>query len=96
MLAIRTTDEFDKDLVRAKRELGLDVDELLAIVRLLSSGNVPEEVLSAYKDHPLRGRWADCQDLHVDDDLILVYKIDDNALNLVRLATHAQLEKWNY
>ena len=96
MYDIRATPEFDKDLGKAKRESRVDVEELLTVIRLLSSGDVPPEVLRAYSDHRLRGRWEECQDIHIDEDLILVYKIEDNALKLVRLATHEELERWNY
>ena len=96
MYDIRATPEFDKDLGRAKRESRVDVEELLTVVRFLSTGDVLPEVLEAYSDHRLRGRWGECQDIHIHDDLILVYKIEDNALKLVRLATHEELERWNY
>lgn len=97
MLPIRPTDEFDEDLSRVKRRAGgFDVEELLSITRLLSQDDVNEEILDAYSDHALRGRWGDCRDIHIEDDLILVYKIEDNCLKLVRLATHAELEQWNY
>jgi mRNA interferase YafQ len=45
-----------------------------------------------YRDHPLRGEWADHRDCHIRPDLILIYrKPDADRLELVRLGSHSEL-----
>jgi mRNA interferase YafQ len=45
-----------------------------------------------YRDHPLRGEWADHRDCHIRPDLILIYrKPDADRLGLVRLGSHSGL-----
>jgi mRNA interferase YafQ len=44
-----------------------------------------------YKDHPLSGEWKHHRDSHIEPDWLLLYKIDDNDLYLVRTGTHADL-----
>jgi mRNA interferase YafQ len=44
-----------------------------------------------YKDHPLVGNWKDCRDCHIDPDWLLIYRVDGNAVYLVRTGTHSDL-----
>jgi len=45
-----------------------------------------------YRDHPLRGEWADHLDCHIRPDLILIYrKPDPDRLELVRLGSHSEI-----
>ena len=40
----------------------------------------------------MKGRYADCRDCHLRPDLVLVYrKRGADALELVRIGSHAQL-----
>ncbi|ASK27346.1 type II toxin-antitoxin system YafQ family toxin [Neisseria chenwenguii] len=58
------------------------------IVRCLAEGSpMPEK----YRDHALTGNWASFRDCHVKPDLVLVYRILGNAVELHRLGTHAEL-----
>jgi mRNA interferase YafQ len=45
-----------------------------------------------YRDHTLRGEWADHRDCHIRPDLILICrKPDADRLELVRLGSHSEL-----
>jgi mRNA interferase YafQ len=45
-----------------------------------------------YRDHPLRGEWADHRDCHIRPDLILIYrKPGADRLELVRLGSYSEL-----
>ena len=38
------------------------------------------EISSQYKNHPLKGKWKGYNELHVRDDLLLIYKYIDEDL----------------
>jgi len=48
-----------------------------------------------YKDYKLIGNYLGCRECHVKPDLLLIYKIDDNILELalVRTGNHSKLFK---
>ncbi len=44
-----------------------------------------------YKDHPLSGDWQGFRDCHIKNDLLLIYRISGDILELARLNTHAEI-----
>jgi mRNA interferase YafQ len=44
-----------------------------------------------YNDHPPTGDWRGPRDLHIDPDWLLLYRVEDNELQLARTGTHADL-----
>lgn len=44
-----------------------------------------------YKDHPLSGNWQGFRDCHIKNDLLLIYRISGDILELARLNTHAEI-----
>ena len=44
-----------------------------------------------YKDHPLSGDWQAFRDCHIKNDLLLIYRISGDILELARLNTHAEI-----
>lgn len=46
-----------------------------------------------YRDHALKGEWEGYRELHVSGDWLLIYRIDDDELQLVltRTGSHDQL-----
>ena len=48
---------------------------------------------AALRDHALKGKWAGLRDCHVEPDLVLVYRIVRDRLELVcvHLGSHADL-----
>ena len=91
MRLVQRTAQFRRDFRRVKRSAhGSHLDHtLLAALELL----VADTPLPArYVDHPMKGRYADCRDCHLRPDLVLVYrKRGPDALELVRIGSHAQL-----
>ncbi len=43
------------------------------------------------KDMALAGDWKHFRDCHIEPDWLLIYKIDDDDLQLVRTGTHSDL-----
>ena len=85
-LELRTTTAFERDVRRVNKQ-GKDLDKLETIVNLLQA----QTALPARCRHPLRGAWAGHWDCHVEPDWILLYKVTDEALILVRTGSHATL-----
>ena len=92
MRAIRRTRRFKRDYKREKsgrhgKTLDAALREVLEL--LVVDKPLPHQNF----DHPLTGNWADHRDCHIKPDLILIYrKPDDNHLDLVRLASHSELD----
>ncbi len=86
-LDLRTTTAFERDLRRIDKQ-GKDLDKLETIV------NIPqarEPMPARCRPHPLRGIWAGHSDCHVEPDWLLLYRMTDEALILVRTGSHAEL-----
>ena len=84
---VHTSNKFDKDAALAIRR-GKDMTKLRAVIELLVTRQpLPREL----KGHPLKGDWKDYRDLHIEPDWLLIYKVDDANLWLVRTGTYADL-----
>jgi len=48
-----------------------------------------------WRDHALKGDWAEHRECHVGGDFLLIYKVDDSRnpgeIVFVRAGTHAEL-----
>jgi len=77
---IRRSAQFKRDVKRATKR-GKDIEQLLSAVQQLAEGrSLPDY----YHDHPLKGRYKDKRDCHLDPDWILIYAVVDNELVLYR------------
>ena len=78
---------FKKD---AKKIQKADLIKAKDILNRLASGDILEP---SYKDHALSGNLAGCRDCHIKADLVLVYKINDDVLEVLalRIAKHSEL-----
>jgi mRNA interferase YafQ len=79
--------QFKRD-VKLVQKRGKDMTKLRDVILLLSE---EAPLPPRYKDHPLSGEWKHHRDCHIEPDWLLLYKIDDNDLYLVRTGTHADL-----
>ena len=43
------------------------------------------------KDHPLKGNYSDYRKFHISGDLLLIYRVEDGILKLVRIGSHSEL-----
>ena len=68
--------QFRRDLKRIQKR-GKDVTKLKVSMQLLIEVQpLPEQ----YLDHPLKGDWKDCRDLHIEPDWLLIYRINGEGL----------------
>jgi mRNA interferase YafQ len=83
---IRTA-QFNRDVKLAKKR-GKDLEKLRDLILLLAEG---KPLPPHYKDHPLSGEWNHHRDSHIEPDWLVLYKVDDNDIYLVRTGTHSDL-----
>lgn len=88
MLKLEYSTQFKKDFKKIAKLPIPDIVEAGHVIKQLQLGKtLPEK----YVDHPLSGDWQNYRDCHVKPDLVLIYKIDSNALKLARIGTHSEL-----
>jgi mRNA interferase YafQ len=51
------------------------------------------ELETKYKDHQLKGNMKEFRECHIKPDLLLVYGIIDDALELVNIGSHSEVFK---
>jgi len=49
------------------------------------------ELDQKYKDHQLKGSLKDFRECHIRPDLLLIYRVRDDILELVDIGTHSEL-----
>ena len=89
MLEIAVHKQFGKDLQKAKLN-STNSAKLFSFVSLLVC---EQELPSQARDHSLSGEYQDTREFHISGDLLVVYRIDNHTLELLRIGTHAQLFK---
>ena len=92
MRHLRITSQFNRDFKLAIKR-GKNIEKFKAVRDRLMHSELLEP---KYRDHPLRGKWGDCKDCHIEPDWLLIYKVeygDPETLILVRLGSHADLFK---
>ena len=87
MYEIFRTSSFKKDYKKLSTQ---DKDIVKEVVTILANG---EELAQEYKDHKLIGNYLGCRECHLRPDLLLIYRIDNNILELAltRVGSHSKL-----
>jgi mRNA interferase YafQ len=89
MREVILTSSFKKDYKRLKRSARHDMGELQVVVEQLSNGKPPLD--QKYCDHSLIGNLNDCRECHIRPDWLLIYRLNENDLVLVRTGSHSDL-----
>lgn len=87
MYQIFRTTSFKKDYKKLSQKNKNILKEV--IIKLVNNEILEEK----YKDHKLIGDYLDCRECHVKPDLLLIYRIDNQVLELalVRIGNHSDL-----
>ncbi|ANE34686.1 toxin-antitoxin system, toxin component, YafQ family [Campylobacter hyointestinalis subsp. lawsonii CCUG 27631] len=89
MLDIYYENSFKADYKKLVKQ-GFDIDVLsTAIEYLINKIELPKK----YKNHSLTGSFKGYFDCHLKPDCVLIYKIENNTLYLVRIGSHSNLFK---
>ena len=65
-----------------------DIIEVGSVIFELQKGQTLE---TKYVDHPLSGNWNKFRDCHIKPDLVLIYRINENTLQLARIGSHSDV-----
>jgi len=86
-IAIHKT--FAKDIKKAQLNPTNTAKLFMYISLLLNQEALPAEA----RDHDLAGNYRDTREFHISGDLLVIYRIEENTLELLRVGTHSQLFK---
>ena len=78
---------FTKDIKRLKKR-NKNIEKLKVVIDKLLDN---QKLEVKYKAHGLTGNWKGYKDCHIEPDWLLIYKITDTHLFLVRTGSHADL-----
>ena len=87
MLNLNTSTKFKKDYKLCMKR-GYNMNLLMQIVNIL---RIPTTLPAKNKDHVLSGNYAGTRECHIMPDWLLIYKIENNDLYLIRTGTHSDL-----
>lgn len=89
MRKIVPSNKFRKDLELAAKR-GFKIQLLTDVVNKLANGETLEP---KYRDHSLIGNYEDFRECHIQPNWLLIYRIDDEELELYlfRTGTHSDL-----
>jgi mRNA interferase YafQ len=87
MYEILRTSQFKRDVKLAQKR-GKDTGDFRSVIETLAQG---QSLPAKYRDHQLKGVFKDCRECHIEGDWLLIYRIEGNALQLVRTGTHSDL-----
>jgi mRNA interferase YafQ len=87
MLKIELTNAIKKDLKKYKhqKEVLLELQEIIELLVHQRS------LLTKHRDHNLNGNWINHRECHVRNDVLLIYKVEDDILFLTRFGSHSEL-----
>lgn len=89
MLDISIHKTFTKDLKNAQLNPTNNAKLFLYISLLLNNEELPSEA----RNHSLMGEYKDTKEFHISGDLLVIYILSGNTLQLLRIGTHSQLFK---
>ena len=86
-MELRRVSQFKKDYKRCLKR-GCDVEALHGIIEQLSAG---KKLDTKYKDHALLGEYKDCRECHLEPDWLLIYRLTESEVILIRTGKHSDL-----
>jgi len=76
---------------RSFKKIKLTDDEESNYIEIIYNLLNDEELETKYKDHQLKGNLKEFRECHIKPDLLLMYRINDEVLELVDIGTHSEL-----
>jgi mRNA interferase YafQ len=81
--------QYIKDLKKAKLNQTNLAKLFIYVSMILNRQELPKEA----KDHQLKGELKDFREFHISGDLVVLYRIENNALQLLRIGSHNEIFK---
>ncbi|WQT57302.1 type II toxin-antitoxin system YafQ family toxin [Helicobacter pylori] len=88
MLEIELKKKFTKDLKKHILNQKIELEVFDLVVENLGN-QIPLD--KRFKDHALSGTYKGCRECHIKPNVLLVYRVKNNVLTLVRLGSHSEL-----
>ena len=88
MYFLEYASQFKKDFKKITKRSVSDIIDVGRIISKLQNG---ESLEAKYSDHGLSGSWQGFRDCHIKPDLVLVYRVDGDCLQLARIGSHSDL-----
>ena len=76
---------------RSFKKKKLTDEETMAYIEVMYKLLNGEELDNKYKDHSLKGNFSGYKECHIKPDLLLIYRIKDEVLELVDIGSHSEL-----
>ncbi|MFN8495039.1 MAG: type II toxin-antitoxin system YafQ family toxin [Caldilineaceae bacterium] len=87
MFSIKPTPTFLEDVERLQAQ-GIDLEPLQYVIGLLAK---EKRLNRQYVDHALRTRFAGMRECHIEDDWLLIYRVEKGILHLIATGPHKDL-----
>ena len=84
MLILDYSSQFKKDF---KKITKLSIPKIIEVGNVISTLQKILILDAKYVDHALVGNWHGFRDCHIKPDLVLIYRIHENYLQLARIGT---------
>jgi mRNA interferase YafQ len=86
---IKVDKQFEKDLKKINLKSQI-IAKLFSYVSILTNNKkLPIEA----REHTLLGEWKTFREFHLSGDILVIYKIINDDLILIRLGSHSQIFK---
>lgn len=86
-LSIVFTKKFKKDFKRIENRR----KKTIQLKKIILSLTERKPLERNFLDHSLKGNFKDCRECHIEPDFLLIYKIVNETLILVRCGSHSEL-----
>ena len=93
MLTIKIEKSFKKDIARDKKSGHYNQDDFELLKLIINNLQNKKKIDEKFKRHPLKGAMKGFESIHIKNDWLLIFKVDDNFLHLVMLGSHTQVYK---
>ncbi|NKQ41538.1 MAG: type II toxin-antitoxin system YafQ family toxin [Sulfurovum sp.] len=87
VLKVKQNKSFFKDLRKTQLSDKHFSKYIVYISKLIEEVPLPKEALS----HPLKGKYEGYFEFHISGDVLVIYKIKNDELWLIRIGSHSEL-----
>lgn len=81
------TSSFKKDYKKILKQ-GKDESKFETLIAKLINNETLED---KYRDHKLSGQFKNCRECHIEPDWLLIYRITETEITLIRTGSHSEL-----
>jgi mRNA interferase YafQ len=80
-----------RQFLKEYAKIRLNDQQYSRYVRYLSVLLQEEQMPSESKDHSLKGNYQDCREFHISGDILVIYRIEVDTVQLLRIGSHSEL-----